>query len=68
MATAMLRLITEKRLFGVLWFVVKKQGSSPIEITTIKTNFLIFRLLVFFIFSLGMELGIIFAFGDFFPR
>lgn len=64
----MLRLITEKRLFGVLWFVVKKQGSSPIEITTIKTNFLIFRLLVFFIFSLGMELGIIFAFGDFFPR
>lgn len=32
---------------------------SPIEITTIKANFLIVTLLAFFIFGLGMDLGMV---------
>lgn len=38
-------------------------GSSPIEITTIKANFLIIRLLAFFVFGLGMDLGIVYKLG-----
>ena len=33
-------------------------GSSPIGITTCKANFLIFRMLAFFVFCLGMDLAV----------
>lgn len=55
----MLCLIVQKGLFWVLWLVVEKQGSSPIEITTTKANFLFIRLLAFLVFGLGMELGMV---------
>jgi hypoxanthine-guanine phosphoribosyltransferase len=37
--------------------ITKSKGSNPIEITTIKANYLTFRLLAFFILGLGMDLG-----------
>ena len=34
-------------------------GSSPIEITTLKANYLYVRMLAFFVFGLGIDLGMV---------